>query len=66
MTSKQYREALAGLGMSQARLGRLLGRDKSTPNRWATGRVPIPREVELLLLLALSIQMTADDLDALA
>ena len=49
MTPAAYRATLAGLGISQARLSRLLDADKSTPNRWATGAVPVPRAIVLLL-----------------
>lgn len=49
MTLREYRAALDALGLSQARLARILETDKSTPNRWATGVVPVPRAVALLL-----------------
>lgn len=49
MRPEAFRAALAALDLTQARLGRLLGVDKMTPNRWATGVRPIPRTVELLL-----------------
>jgi len=63
MTPKAYREALAALGMSQARLGRLLACDKATPNRWAMGTAPVPRAVELLLLALCAGRLTIDDLE---
>lgn len=50
MSADEFRAALAGLGMSQARLARILGMEKTAPNRWATGHVPVPRAVELLLV----------------
>lgn len=65
MTPKAYRETLASLGLSQARLGRLLRADKATPNRWATGAVAVPRAVELLLLLLASGRVTLDEIEAL-
>lgn len=49
MTADEYRAALAALGLSQARLGRILGLDKSTPNRWAMGTGEVPSAVVLLL-----------------
>ena len=49
MTARQYRETLARLGLSQARLARLLDLDKGTPNRWAMGSVAVPRAVAMLL-----------------
>jgi len=65
MTSKDYRATLDALGLSQARLGRLLETDKSTPSRWATGAVPVPRSVALLLRLMERGAMTIEDLEAL-
>lgn len=49
MRPSNFSEALAGLGMTQALLARLLDLDKNTPNRWARGASRVPRSVELLL-----------------
>jgi transcriptional regulator with XRE-family HTH domain len=49
MTPEAFRAALAALGMSQARLARILEMDKTAPHRWATGLRPVPKAVELLL-----------------
>jgi transcriptional regulator with XRE-family HTH domain len=49
VTPERYRRTLAALEISQARLARILEMDKNTPNRWATGAVPVPKAVELLL-----------------
>lgn len=65
MPAKDYRETLARLGLSQARLGRLLELDKNTANRWAMGSVPVPKAVALLLLLMASGEVTIDELEAL-
>jgi transcriptional regulator with XRE-family HTH domain len=51
MTPEHFRSTLSALGITQARLGRLLCLDKNTANRWATGSAPIPRAVALLLRL---------------
>lgn len=62
MTAKDFRATLDGLGLSQARLGRLLRVDKATPNRWAKGLVAVPASVALLLRL---LDSGAVDLEAL-
>jgi hypothetical protein len=49
VTPDTYRETLAALGISQAQLSRILDVDKGTPSRWATGAVPVPRWLVLLL-----------------
>lgn len=63
MTAADYRATLAALDLSQARLGRLLRLDKSTPNRWATGAAPVPRSAELLLRLLASGRVTLGELE---
>lgn len=65
MTADDYRATLAALGLSQARLSRLLKVDKATPNRWALETAPIPRAVELLLRALASGRLTVEDLEAL-
>jgi len=65
MTAKHYRETLEAIGLSQARLGRLLSLDKATPNRWAQGTAPVPQAVALLLMLVASGRVTLDELEAL-
>lgn len=42
MTSHEFREALARLGMSQERLSRLMGIRSRTIRRWVHGDYPIP------------------------
>ena len=50
MTATQYREALAALGLTQARAAGYLDISVRTSNGYANGW-PIPRTVELLLNL---------------
>ena len=49
MTPTAFADTLTSLSISQRRLGRLLGVDKNTTNRWATGACAIPQPVALLL-----------------
>lgn len=49
MTPEAFTAALAALGLSQARLARILDLSRGTPNRWATGALPVPSSVALLL-----------------
>ena len=65
MTPDEYRQTIASLRLSQARLGRLLGVDKGTPSRWATGASTIPGAVALLLRAMRAGKVTADELEAL-
>ena len=63
MTPATLRTALASLGISQARLARLLDLNPSTIQRWLTGQAPIPRPVELLLALMVRGVTDADTLE---
>ena len=63
MTPAQFRDTLGALGITQARLGRLLGLDKNTANRWATGSTEVPQAVAVLLRLVAAGRLTVDDLD---
>lgn len=65
MTAAEYRAALDALGLSQARLGRLFGVDKNTPNRWAMGAVAVPGAVALILRAMLAGLLTIEALEAL-
>lgn len=49
MTPNELRSELARLGISQVAAGRVLGVYERTIRRWAAGKAPIPRAVELLL-----------------
>jgi hypothetical protein len=53
MTSADYRATLAALGISQARLSRLLCVDKGTTTRWAYN-TRVPEAVALLLRLMMN------------
>ena len=63
MTPEQFRDTLGALGITQARLGRLLSLDKNTANRWATGSTEVPQAVAVLLRLVAAGRLTVDDLD---
>ena len=49
MTTKQFRQALKQLGLSQMELARQIDVDPRTVRRWATGEHPVPKVVEELL-----------------
>ena len=51
MTPDELRAQLDRLGLTQVGAARLLDVDERTVRRWATGNVPIPRAVEMLLPL---------------
>jgi len=52
MSSRQYKNIIARLGMTQAASGRYLGRSERTIHRYVAGEVPV-HEAEALLLRAL-------------
>lgn len=66
MTPTTYRATLSDLGLSQARLGRLLGVNKDTPTNWGKGDAEIPRAVALLLGLMAAGTVTIEGLEAIA
>ena len=49
MSRKQYREAIAQLGLSQAAAGRYLGISERTAHRYVSGDAEIPASSALLL-----------------
>jgi hypothetical protein len=53
MTPAEYRTAIAALGLSQVKAAKLFGAGPRTSRRWALGESPIPRSVEIALLLML-------------
>lgn len=65
MSPNDFRSALKGLHVSQARLARLLHLNVGTPTRWMNEEHPIPREVELIVLLLASGAVTIEQLEAL-
>lgn len=65
MTAPDFRATMAALGISQARLNRLLKLDKNTANRWSTGLAPVPQAVALLLTLIALGRVTMADIENL-
>ena len=51
MTQTDFRAALELLRFSQAEFARFIEVDRQTVYRWAAGINPVPRTVELLLLM---------------
>lgn len=49
MTPTEYRAAIARLGLSQVKAGRLLGVDGRTSQKWALGERAVPPTVARLL-----------------
>lgn len=47
MSKDEYRSALASLELGQEEVGRLLGSDRRTARRWASGEVKVPGPVEM-------------------
>lgn len=66
MTAVEFRRALKSLGVTALEFGRFLDLDERTVRRWWTGERPVPRSVELLLLLIGRQGLTIDQVDALA
>lgn len=65
MTPTDYRNTLAALGISQARLSRLVKVNKDTPTNWAMGRTEIPGAVALILYALSAGLVTVEQLEAL-
>ncbi len=51
MTSDEYRQAIAALGLSQMAAATFLEIGERTSRRWASGEVEIPAAVAMLLIL---------------
>lgn len=66
MTPATYRATIAGLGLTQAQVSRLLKVHPHTPSRWACGQTPIPHATALLLLAMRARFVTPANLEALA
>jgi transcriptional regulator with XRE-family HTH domain len=66
LSPDDFRAVLGELGISQARLARLLGVATTTAWRWAAGEVAIPRAVGLLLCALYAKLVTMEQLEALA
>ena len=51
MNEKEFRDALAALGMSQVEFAKFIGADGRTVRRYALGETPVPGGTALLLKL---------------
>lgn len=51
MTPDALRQALAALGLSQTAFASYLGVHRLTVHKWCTGKLPVPRTVEVIVQL---------------
>ena len=58
MTSTEYREAIAALGLNQAGAAKLLGVDDRTSRRWACDEREVPETVARFLRLMIARKIT--------
>ena len=58
MTSLEYRDLLAALGLTQAGAARLLGVDERTSRRWANEERDIPAPVQRFLRFLAAAQIS--------
>ena len=58
MKPSEYKAALAVVGLTAGTVQQLFQVDYITCRRWASGEVPVPRAVELSLMLMASRGMT--------
>lgn len=65
MTSKQYRDALDQLDLSQLAVGKLFGVGARTSRRWALDEARIPGPAAILLRLLLKKRIKLRDIEAL-
>ena len=65
MTATVYRAALAKLGLTHIDAAKLFCVHRRTSYRWASGERPVPRAVEMTLLLMIGYDVTPDHLAAL-
>ena len=64
MTPNQFRSAIKSLGLSQPQAGRLLGaKGERTPRRWASGEIPVPTAVVVILRALLDVKLTIKDVE---
>lgn len=61
MTSSQYRDAIAKLGLSQLRAAAWLGLSPRQGQRYASGEADIPEPVAKLLRLVIGLGLRPDD-----
>lgn len=60
MTPKQFRDAIAKVGLSQEAAGEFMGRSKRQGQRWANGD-EIPESVAKLLRLMVRLDLKPED-----
>jgi predicted transcriptional regulator len=56
MTPDEFRATVRILGLRQRLLARALGVEQSTVYRWSSGKLPVPRYVELCLTLLATLE----------
>lgn len=61
MTSKQFRDAIAKIGLSQESAGVWFGRSERTGQRWASGDYDVPEHVARFLRLMIRLNLKPDD-----
>ena len=66
MTATTYRAALAKLGLNHIDAAKLFRVHRRTSYRWASGERPVPRGIEITLLLMIRYNVKPDDLAAIA
>ena len=66
MSPDEFRAILAALGVSQARLARVLRCDVHTVSRWAGGAVPVPIAQQVLLRAARDGALTMAQIEGFA
>jgi hypothetical protein len=62
ITAEQFRRDLATIGLNQSAFGRWIDREGRTVRYWASGRLPVPREVGLLLKLLIASGLRPEDI----
>jgi hypothetical protein len=63
MTPKQYRAAIAAVGLSQRKAGPFLGVQERASRSWALGESPVPGAVAKLLRLMVRLKLKPEDVD---
>lgn len=62
VSAEQFRKDLLAVGLNQSAFGRWIGREGRTVRYWASGRLPVPREIGLLLRLLIASGLRPEDL----
>jgi hypothetical protein len=63
MTPAQFRDAIAGLGLSQERAARWLGINPRAAESYALGECPIPQPTAMLLSLVIKLGLRPEDVE---